>query len=103
MDPSDKLTDWSALSLSLSLTHQNGKHIPRYPLWHTSLDTVHYVETFIDTDWQKHKAMTEIAGRLLLMYADDIVLPVDVNDYATVIESYYLKLQETYPDFNLGM
>lgn len=48
--------------------------------------------------------MTEIAGRLLLMYADDIVLPVDVTDYATTIEYYYNQLMEVYSDIiDMGM
>lgn len=86
-------------SIDLKYTFsKSGKHIPRYPLWHTSLDTVSYVEDFIDSGWERHRAMTEIAGRLLLMYADDIVLPVDVTDYATTIEYYYNQLMEVYSD-----
>lgn len=81
-------------SVDLKYTYnKSGRYIPRYPLWHTSYDTIEYVETMIDPSWNVHKTMADIAGHLLVMYADDIVLPVDVNDYASTIESYVVQLK----------
>jgi len=57
-----------------------------FPVYHSLHDTYHWVKTFIDPKFECHRSVGEFTGRLLLQYADAIVIPFDPRTYTQALQ-----------------
>ena len=80
--------DWQSIevfSCFMSSQHK-GKKTSYYPVYHSLHDTYHWVKTFMDPKFACHRAVGEFTGRLLLQYADSIVIPFDPRTYTQALQ-----------------
>lgn len=66
--------------------HLKAKKTSYYPVYHSLHDTYHWVKSFIDPQFACHRAVGEFTGRLLLQYADSVVIPFDPRDYTPALQ-----------------
>jgi N-acetylated-alpha-linked acidic dipeptidase len=73
-------------------------------VYHSNYDSYYWMATFGDPQFLYHKAMAELYGSMLLYVADSSVLPMQVEDYATKLQSwvheYSDKAQNSFADFS---
>ncbi|DBA03161.1 TPA: hypothetical protein N0F65_003881 [Lagenidium giganteum] len=57
-----------------------------YAVYHSSMDSISFVDKYADPDYASHAAMTQWWGLLVLRLADHILLPFDFSTYASVMK-----------------
>lgn len=56
-----------------------------YPVYHTQQDTFYWMKKFVDQKFEIHGAMTQFGGGMTLDFADQPLLPFDVQNYALAL------------------
>ncbi|XP_074073184.1 glutamate carboxypeptidase 2-like isoform X3 [Macrotis lagotis] len=65
-----------------------------YPVYHSVYETYEIVENFYDPTFKNHLTVAQVRGGLLFELADSIVLPLDCQDYAKVLQKYVHSIYE---------
>ena len=68
-----------------------------YPVYHSLHDTYHWMKTFIDPKFECHRSVGEFTGRLLLQFADSMVIPFDPRDLTPALELGATNLKAVLP------
>ncbi len=64
------------------------------PIYHTSFDTFHYYETFIDEHFHYGPALADVYGLVALRFANADILPYDIESYAKDIILHFEGLSD---------
>ncbi|KAI8873910.1 Zn-dependent exopeptidase [Ramicandelaber brevisporus] len=64
-----------------------------YGVYHSNYDSFNWMAKFGDPDFVYHRAMTQIAGLVLLRLADDAFLNLQPTDYGTALSEHTDSLQ----------
>ncbi|KAF2654298.1 Zn-dependent exopeptidase [Lophiostoma macrostomum CBS 122681] len=82
---------------------------PTDPVWHyhSNYDSYHWMTTFGDPGFRLHTAMGQFLSLVLYHIADDVLIPWDLPNAATVLQTYLSELNETisesdFPDLDLS-
>ncbi|XP_043853797.1 LOW QUALITY PROTEIN: putative N-acetylated-alpha-linked acidic dipeptidase [Dromiciops gliroides] len=65
-----------------------------YPVYHSVYETFEIVEKFYDPTFKNHLTVAQVRGGILFELADSIVLPLDCQDYAKVLQKYVNSINE---------
>uniref|UniRef100_A0A4X2KCY2 Glutamate carboxypeptidase 2 n=1 Tax=Vombatus ursinus TaxID=29139 RepID=A0A4X2KCY2_VOMUR len=65
-----------------------------YPVYHSVYETYEIVENFYDPTFKNHLTVAQVRGGVLFELADSIVLPLDCQDYARVLQKYVNSIYE---------
>ncbi|XP_020849439.1 N-acetylated-alpha-linked acidic dipeptidase 2 [Phascolarctos cinereus] len=65
-----------------------------YPVYHSVYETYEIVENFYDPTFKNHLTVAQVRGGILFELADSIVLPLDCQDYARVLQKYVNSIYE---------
>ncbi|KAJ5570102.1 Zn-dependent exopeptidase [Penicillium hispanicum] len=69
--------------------------------WHSSFDTVAWMDQFGDPDWQRHTAIARIWSLLAARLVDSPVYPFNVTEYTHTLRRYLTQIQ-AYADQELN-
>ncbi|XP_078682601.1 aminopeptidase NAALADL1-like [Branchiostoma floridae x Branchiostoma belcheri] len=56
-----------------------------YPVYHTGYDNMDVMERFVDPDFSVHRALARTAGELLRHLSDEVLLPLEWEQYVPVL------------------
>ena len=65
-----------------------------YAVYHTLHDTVRWLTKFVDSEFQYHKATTQVWTQLAFSIADSTIIPLDANQLAGALINYGNDLKE---------
>ena len=70
---------------------------PGDPIWHyhSNYDTYHWMATFGDPGFHLHSTMGQFLTLLAYHLSNDVILPLDIPNYATKLRDYYEALLDT--------
>ena len=60
-----------------------------YPVYHSQHDSFKWMVKFIDPEFKFHKAMAQLAGMLVLDYADAPLLSMKISPYASLLQQSF--------------
>ena len=92
--------------MQIDIGSDGGKTDPIYH-YHSNYDSYHWMSTFADPGFKLHTAMGQFLTLILYHIADDVLIPWDLPNAATVLQSYFSELNETvvesdFPDLDIG-
>lgn len=82
---------------SLDMGSSNGPDDPVYH-YHSNYDTYHWMSTYGDPGFLVHKAMGQYLTLLAYHLADDELIPYDLPNYHTQVQTYYDELRTAIDD-----
>ncbi|KAG7380754.1 hypothetical protein PHYPSEUDO_006808 [Phytophthora pseudosyringae] len=86
-----------SVNLAFGLTYAS------YGTYHSSMDSLHYMETVGDPHYASHASMTKWWGVLALRLANDLVIPFDFSSYALVMRDGLKHLEERFAEAGLSV
>ncbi|XP_030850371.1 N-acetylated-alpha-linked acidic dipeptidase 2-like [Strongylocentrotus purpuratus] len=66
-----------------------------YSLYHTSYETIRLMETYIDPEYKFHQAIARTFAEMARILAERVVLPFDVEPYASDLTTMWMNLKNT--------
>ncbi|ORX93765.1 hypothetical protein BCR34DRAFT_230723 [Clohesyomyces aquaticus] len=78
----------------IDIGSDGGRTDPIYH-YHSNYDSYHWMTTFGDPGFRIHTAMGQLLSLILYHIADDVLIPWDLPNAATVLESYLTELHAT--------
>ncbi|XP_071805076.1 putative N-acetylated-alpha-linked acidic dipeptidase [Asterias amurensis] len=104
MDPLGRTSDSAAFlmlagvpSVDFKYTYDEGFYnVPNFPLYHTACDNGVLMSSFVDTDYNIHAAVTEVAIKTILKLSDSPKLPMDLTHYGEALTRYINQLKAQY-------
>jgi len=78
--------------LDLSFRQQNGK---TYGAYHSIIDNYDYFSKFVDPEFKTCVSLSKLTGNVLLKLADDILLPLNVQEQTDAVNDLVDVLQES--------
>lgn len=64
--------------------------VSNYPVYHSVHDTFHWMKTFVDRDFEYHRAVAQLWLQISLTLADQPLIPFNCTKYADRL-TYYAK------------
>uniref|UniRef100_A0A5F8G889 Folate hydrolase 1 n=1 Tax=Monodelphis domestica TaxID=13616 RepID=A0A5F8G889_MONDO len=65
-----------------------------YPVYHSVYETYEIVEKFYDPTFKNHLTVAQVRGGMVFELANSIILPLDCQDYAKVLQKYVNSIYE---------
>ncbi|KAG1709935.1 hypothetical protein DVH05_016949 [Phytophthora capsici] len=84
-----------SVNLAFGLTYAS------YGTYHSSMDSLHYMETVGDPHYASHASMAKWWGLLALRLSNDLVIPFDFSSYALVMHDGLQHLEQRFTDAGL--
>ncbi|KAL4177787.1 hypothetical protein KRP22_002713 [Phytophthora ramorum] len=81
-----------SVNLAFGLTYAS------YGTYHSSMDSLHYMETQGDPHYASHASMAKWWGVLAMRLANDVVIPFDFSSYALVMREGLEQLEQRLAD-----
>ncbi|ETN14906.1 hypothetical protein PPTG_07156 [Phytophthora nicotianae INRA-310] len=81
-----------SVNLAFGLTYAS------YGTYHSSMDSLHYMETVGDPHYASHASMAKWWGVLALRLANDLVIPFDFASYALVMHNGLKHLEQRFKE-----
>ena len=67
-----------------------------YPVYHSVHDTFHWMKTFVDRDFEYHRAMAQLWLQISLTLADTPLIPFNCTKYADRLTYYAKDIKKKY-------
>ncbi|KAJ1670967.1 Vacuolar protein sorting-associated protein 70, partial [Coemansia sp. RSA 25] len=71
--------------------------------YHSNYDSFKRMATFLDSDFELHRAMVRICGLVVIHLADDAVLKLSPVSYARALAGYIRELEEQVAGYTAGL
>jgi N-acetylated-alpha-linked acidic dipeptidase len=81
---------------SLDFGFTGGHGDPAYH-YHSNYDSFHWMDTFVDPDWELHATAARVLGLLTATLSEHIVVDFKLNEYATVLSRGLHDILTKYP------
>ena len=63
---------------------------------HTLYETHYLVSELMDKDFLYHRALTQMWAEMALTLAESVILPMDINGYATYLKKAFNDIKDRY-------
>ncbi|KAJ2459257.1 Vacuolar protein sorting-associated protein 70 [Coemansia sp. RSA 2424] len=71
--------------------------------YHSNYDSFKRMATFLDSDFELHRAMVRICGLVVIHLADDAILKLSPVSYARALAGYIRQLEEQVAGYTAGL
>ncbi|KAI8504230.1 hypothetical protein Bbelb_182980 [Branchiostoma belcheri] len=82
--------------IDLSFTFDPALGVSNYPLYHTGYETFHLQADIIDPGFKFNRGIAQLAADLVRGFADPVILPFDLEEYANYLHVMRTDLQAEY-------
>ncbi|XP_041484605.1 putative N-acetylated-alpha-linked acidic dipeptidase [Lytechinus variegatus] len=65
-----------------------------YPMYHSVYETFDLVSKYYDPSFKYMLAVGQLIGEVMRQLADTVIIPMDVADYASAVEKYFIQLRD---------
>lgn len=91
----------------IDISWQSANHTgSMYPTYHTSYETIEYVEKFLDPGYLRHRACTQFSSLMTLLFSDSAIIPYNFTDLVKEVR-YYWSIANSYDEelstFNISL
>lgn len=95
-------SDFEAYFIRLGITsgrarytkNRNTERYSSYPVYHSVYETFELVERFYDPSFRRLEAVGQVRAGLVFRLADDLIIPLDCNEYAQSLAQYSHTIEQ---------